>query len=108
MNHQRNPGEVSGVSNLNWKRPDDSLGSRPVNPLSSANRLTTGGTPQTRNWNSVSAVIEEGRVTSETVRNRVSYQPLKEHVLQKTRNDLLTISSNSLFYTEGTRAQRGK
>ena len=48
MNHQRNPGEVGGVCNLNWERPDDSLGSRPVNPLSSANRLRTGGVAQAR------------------------------------------------------------
>lgn len=57
MNHQRNPGEVDRFCNLNWERPDDSLDSRPVNPLSSANRLSTGGIPQTRDQNSVNAVI---------------------------------------------------
>lgn len=99
MNHQRNPGEVGGVRDLNWKRPDDSLGSRPVNPLSSSNRLTTAGTPQTRHWNSESAVIDRVESDSETVKDRVSYRPLKGHVLQRTRNnDLLTISSNSILH----------
>ena len=60
MNHQRNPGEVGGVCNLNWKSPDDSLGSRPVNPLSFANRLRTGGVAQARQRNPVSAVIGGG------------------------------------------------
>ena len=32
MNHQRNPGEVGGVCNLNWERPEDSLGSETCQP----------------------------------------------------------------------------
>lgn len=60
MNHQRNPGEVGGVHNLNWEKPDDSLGSRPLNLLSSTNSLRTGGVPQTRHWISVNAIIGGG------------------------------------------------
>lgn len=59
MNHQRNPGEVGAIHNLNWEKPDNSLDSRPVNPLSSTNRLRTGGFLQTRLWTSVSAIMEE-------------------------------------------------
>lgn len=90
MNHQRNPGEVGGVCNLNWKRPEDSLCSGLLHPLSSANRLRTGGIPQTRL--EFNQCCKRGRrLSDELGRDRFCYCPLKGCVLQRTRNDLVII-----------------